>query len=53
MHRTGRRGNRERWAEIVKSAGKCSYCPPHGGENCGRRPKCDRYKSRRKGQCSP
>lgn len=38
------RGNVDRWVEIAKESGKCSRCPPHGGENLGRRPRADRHK---------
>lgn len=36
--------DRERWKEICKKTGKCDRCPPHDGENRGRRAK----KSKRK-----
>jgi hypothetical protein len=29
----------ERWQEICKKTGKCDRCPPHDGENRGRRAK--------------
>jgi hypothetical protein len=42
------RGNRERWAEVVNKTCKCRFCPPHGIENRGRRPRSDKHKTRRK-----
>jgi hypothetical protein len=39
------KGNKERRLEIVKATKKCGFCPPHGGENQGRRPKTDKNKN--------
>jgi hypothetical protein len=33
MHSSSDRGNQEHWNQICRRTGKCSYCPPHGGEN--------------------
>jgi hypothetical protein len=33
---------------IEKDEMKCSRCPPHDGENRGRRPRPDRYKEKRR-----
>lgn len=44
----GGRGNRERWAEVVRQTHKCPRCPPHDGENRGRRPRSDKHKTRHK-----
>lgn len=41
------RGNRERWNEIAKQTRKCALCPPHGGENVGRRSKHGAKKKRK------
>jgi hypothetical protein len=41
---------RMHWQEIAKKTGKCPFCSPHGGENAGRQPRCDKYKSKRKGR---
>jgi len=44
-------GNNEYKRELAKSGKlKCGYCKPHRGENVGRKPKPDKYKSRRKGR---
>ena len=32
---------------IAEKTGKCSYCPPHDGENRRHRPRDDRYKNHR------
>jgi hypothetical protein len=48
MHTTTDRGNRERWAAVAKATRKCQYCPPHGKENVGRRPRPDRHKDKRR-----
>ena len=31
--------NKTHWAKICRKNKKCPYCPPHGGENAGRRKK--------------
>lgn len=38
-----------RRAQLEKGRYACSHCPPHDGDNRGRRPRADRYKSLRKG----
>ncbi|MCC6757290.1 MAG: hypothetical protein IT474_04905 [Arenimonas sp.] len=35
---------------LHKQKAQCGHCPPHDGENRGRCPKADRYKSARKGR---
>lgn len=44
------KSKRERWNEVCNQTGKCGYCPPHGGENAKKRPRTDKYKSKRKGR---
>ena len=41
---------RERRLALEKQRGVCARCPPHQGENQGRRPREDHYKSARKGR---
>lgn len=44
---------KRRRVEIAKKLGACPICPPNGGENAGikgKRPKSDKYKSKRKGK---
>ena len=41
---------RERRLALEKKHGVCARCPPHRGENQGRRPRTDAYKSARKGR---
>ena len=36
--------------KLEQDKGECSRCPPHDGENRGRRPKDDKYKLQRKGR---
>ncbi len=38
-----------RWTKTARLAGKCDRCPPHGGENLGRRPRSDKHKDHRSG----
>lgn len=44
------KSKRERWKEIVKETKDCSFCGPNKGENANRRPRTDKYKSKRKGR---
>ena len=46
----GDMGNKQRRLEIVQRTKKCGLCPMHDRENRGRRPKPDKYKSKRKGR---
>jgi uncharacterized protein (DUF433 family) len=39
---------KRRRLQMEKAEKKCSRCPPHDGENRGRRTRPDRYKSRRR-----
>lgn len=41
---------RERWGEVCDKTKKCPRCPPHAGENASKRPRSDKYKSKRKGR---
>lgn len=41
---------RERWNHVAKAIKRCSYCPPHGGENAKPSARPDRYKGQRKGR---
>lgn len=43
-------GDRVRHNRALTRAGKCDRCPPHDGENRGRRPRGDRHKTARKGR---
>lgn len=39
---------KRRW-KIANETGKCTICPPHGGENKTRhRPRPDKYKNKRR-----
>lgn len=44
----GRFDNRENRRAIAKQTKKCDRCPAHSGENAGRRPRDDRYKTQRR-----
>jgi hypothetical protein len=44
------KSKRERWGEVVSKTGKCPFCPPHDGENAKKRPRTNKYKSKRKGR---
>ncbi len=44
------KSKRRRWKKVVAKTGKCPFCPPHGGENAKKKPKTDKYKSKRKGK---
>lgn len=41
---------KQRRLALQKQKLQCGRCPPHDGENRGKRPKPDRYKSTRKGR---
>jgi hypothetical protein len=43
------KSKRERWNKVASDTGNCPICPPHKGENARKRPRPDRYKSKRKG----
>lgn len=44
------KSKRARWKVVTKKTKKCPLCPPHGGENAKKKPKSDKYKSKRKGK---
>ncbi len=44
------KSKRERWGEITKQTKDCGFCGPNRGENAKRRPRTDKYKSKRKGR---
>lgn len=44
------KSKRERWKEVTKKTKKCPLCPPHGVENAKKRPRTDKYKTKRKGR---
>lgn len=41
---------REFYREQIRKGGKCSFCPPHDGENRTRRKKPDKGKNPRRGK---
>lgn len=45
------KSKRIRRNQVAKRTKKCPLCPLHSGENARRRPKKDKYKSKRKGKC--
>lgn len=44
------KSKRERWGEVCDKTGQCGFCGPNKGENAKKRPRTDKYKSKRKGR---
>lgn len=44
------KSKRKRWNKLTKQTKECSHCPPHKGENAKKKPRSDKYKSKRKGR---